>query len=426
MQKQTGKFIVIDGTDGSGKATQTNILVEKLRAKGLEVEKLDFPRYGEKSAGLVEEYLNGKFGTAEEVGAYRASIFYAVDRFAAANQIKEWLNQGKIIISNRYVSSNMGHQAGKIQEPIERDKFLAWLHHLEYELFEIPQPDINVLLYMPPHIGQKLVDQKGHRDYVGGEKRDIHEADLNHLRDAAEAYKYVADKYSWDIIDCAPGDKLRTIDDISLDLWRLAASHLNLGTPTPNTPLSSDIRPTKNQTGVLEVVCGSMFAGKTEELLRRLKRSVIAKKSVKLFKPSLDTRFSETHVVSHDNNQMESIIINKAEDILKHLDHNTDVIGIDEAQFFDDKLPQICDDLANLGFKVIVAGLDTTFDSRPFGPMPELLSLAEKVTKLRAICSDCGADAVRNLRKSNTQETIGIGGKDEYKPLCRKCFNQNR
>jgi len=209
-----GKFIVIDGTDGSGKATQTKLLVEKLKKEGYDIKVADFPQYGQRSAVLVEDYLNGKFGDAKSVGPYRASIFYACDRYAASFKIRKWLDEGKIVICNRYVSSNMGHQAGKIRDLAERDKFLGWLEDLEYNIFEIPKPDVNILLYMPPEIGQKLVDKKGHRDYVGGKKRDIHEADLEHLKEAAEAYKYVAEKYNWVVIDCAPDGELKTIEEI--------------------------------------------------------------------------------------------------------------------------------------------------------------------------------------------------------------------
>ena len=214
-----GKLIVIDGTDGSGKATQTNLLVEKLKKEGKKVELIDFPRYGEKSAVLVEDYLTGKFGKAEEVGPYKASIFYAVDRYSASSQMRKWLSEGKLVISNRYVSASMGHQAGKIKDLKERDKFLRWLEELEFDILGIPKPDLNVLLYMPPEIGQKLVDKKGHRDYVNGSKRDIHEEDINHLKDAAEAYQYVAKKYKWIIIDCAPNHKLKTIEEIQDILW---------------------------------------------------------------------------------------------------------------------------------------------------------------------------------------------------------------
>ncbi len=214
-----GKLIVIDGTDGSGKATQTKLIVEKLKKEGHQIEIIEFPQYGQKSAALVEEYLNGKFGSAKEVGPYRASVFYACDRYAAAPKIRKWLDEGKIVISNRYVSSNMGHQAGKIKDKEGRDRFLEWIEELEFDIFKIPKPDINILLYMPPEIGQELVDKKGYRDYVGGNKRDIHEADLDHLKDAAEAYKYVADKYNWIVIDCAPNNQLKKIEEIHELLW---------------------------------------------------------------------------------------------------------------------------------------------------------------------------------------------------------------
>ena len=217
---QKGKLIVIDGTDGSGKATQTELLVKRLRAAGHRVEFADFPRYGERSATLVEDYLNGKFGDAREVGPYRASTCFACDRYAASFTIRKWLDEGAIVVCNRYVSANMGHQAGKIADPAERDKFLDWLDNLEYTIFGIPRPDKNILLYLQPEIGQQLVDKKGSRDYVGGKKRDIHEADIQHLRDAAEAFLYVAKKYAWDVIECAPGGNLRTVEDISDELWK--------------------------------------------------------------------------------------------------------------------------------------------------------------------------------------------------------------
>ncbi len=221
-----GKLIVFCGTDGSGKATQIKLLAEKIKKEGYDVEFADFPQYGQRSATLVEDYLNGKFGDAKSVGPYRASIFFAVDRYEASFKIKEWLNQGKIVISNRYVSANMGHQTGKIRDKEERDKFLEWLKNLEFNIFEIPKPNKNILFYMPPEISQKLVDKKDLRDYIGGKKRDLHEEDLQHLKDAAEAYLYVAKKYNWDIIDCAPNGILRTKEDISNELWRIIQPHL--------------------------------------------------------------------------------------------------------------------------------------------------------------------------------------------------------
>src|SRR3989338_3808567 len=127
-----GKFIVIDGTDGSGKGTQTDLILKRLQTAGHITEKADFPQYGQKSAGLVEEYLNGKYGKQKEVGPHRASIFFAIDRFDASFKIKKWLDENKIVISNRYVTANMGHQGGSIHDDKERQEYFQWLHDLEY------------------------------------------------------------------------------------------------------------------------------------------------------------------------------------------------------------------------------------------------------------------------------------------------------
>jgi dTMP kinase len=219
MQKKKGVFIVIDGTDGSGKGTQTERLKKKLRREGYNVRVADFPRYGEPSAAMVQDYLNGKFGSPMEVGPYRASILYAVDRYAASFQIRDWLELGCVVICNRYVSANMGHQAGKIRNRRERDKFLKWLEELEYSIFGIPKPDLNILLYLPPEMGQKLVDGKERRTYTR-RKRDIHEADLKHLVQAAEAYRYVAKKYKWTTIDCTPRGKLLSREAVHSLIWK--------------------------------------------------------------------------------------------------------------------------------------------------------------------------------------------------------------
>ena len=220
-----GLFIVIDWTDGSWKWTQTKLLVEKLKSEWYDVEMADFPQYWKKSAWMVEEYLNWNLWTADDVGPYRASVFYAVDRYEASSRIRKWLEEWKIVISNRYVSSNMWHQAGKIHDLKERDKFLEWLDEFEYWLFWIPRPDMNILLYMPTEIWQQLVDQKGSRGYTD-KKRDIHEADLQHLKNAAEAYKYVANKYNRKIIDSAPNWKLKSIKEISDELWGIIISKI--------------------------------------------------------------------------------------------------------------------------------------------------------------------------------------------------------
>ncbi|HEY4500453.1 MAG TPA: thymidylate kinase [Candidatus Paceibacterota bacterium] len=221
-----GKFIVIDGTDGSGKATQTKLLIERLRKEGREVMDLDFPQYGNPSAFFVEKYLRGEYGSADMVGPYRGSIFYALDRYDKSFEVKKWLKEGKIVVANRYVSANMGHQTGKIKSKKDRDKFLEWVTHLEFDIFGIPKPDKVILLYMPPAVGQKLVDQKSAREYIRGKKRDIHEADLNHLQNAADAYKYVAEKFKWDVIKCANDDKIFSREEIHEKLWKIISKLL--------------------------------------------------------------------------------------------------------------------------------------------------------------------------------------------------------
>ncbi|MCF7906471.1 thymidylate kinase [Patescibacteria group bacterium] len=221
-----GKLIVICGTDGSGKGTQTKLLVERLEKENIKVKMFDFPRYGEKSAGMVEEYLNGKFGTANEVGPYRGSIFYAVDRYAASFEMKKLINEGYNIICNRYTSANKGHQAGKIENLEERDKFLDWENDLEYNIFKIPKEDMNIFLYVDPEISQKLVDNKEKRSYTD-KKRDIHEADLNHLKNAANAYKHVAKKENWETVNCVKNNEIMSIQEIHEMIWKKIIKILN-------------------------------------------------------------------------------------------------------------------------------------------------------------------------------------------------------
>jgi thymidine kinase len=173
--------------------------------------------------------------------------------------------------------------------------------------------------------------------------------------------------------------------------------------------------------GWIEVICGSMFSGKTEELIRRLKRAKIANLKVEIFKPSLDVRFHEQNIVSHDENAIPSIPISKSEEILS-LATDVDVIGIDEAQFFDNQLPEICDRLASRGIRVIVAGLDMDYLAMPFGQIPNLLAKADYITKLHAICVRCGNIANYSYRKSKKDDQVLIGEKDLYEPRCRNCY----
>lgn len=173
--------------------------------------------------------------------------------------------------------------------------------------------------------------------------------------------------------------------------------------------------------GRIEVICGSMFSGKTEELIRRLKRAKFARQKVEIFKPALDTRYSQEEVVSHDSNHILSTPIESSASILL-LATDVDVVGIDEAQFFDDELPAVCNELVRRGTRVIIAGLDMDFKCQPFGPMPALMALADEVTKVHAICVRCGNLAYVSHRTVENDKLVLLGEKMEYEPLCRDCY----
>jgi thymidine kinase len=173
--------------------------------------------------------------------------------------------------------------------------------------------------------------------------------------------------------------------------------------------------------GWIEVICGSMFSGKTEELIRRLKRAKIANLNVEIFMPAIDTRYHDLKIVSHDENAIQSTPVETSTSILL-MAGEVDVIGIDEAQFFDDQLPEVCDQLAVRGVRVIVAGLDMDYKAKPFGQMPNLLAKAEYITKLHAICVKCGNIANYSYRKNPGSTQVLLGEKDLYEPRCRHCY----
>ena len=175
--------------------------------------------------------------------------------------------------------------------------------------------------------------------------------------------------------------------------------------------------------GSVEVICGSMFSGKTEELIRRLKRAKFAKQKVEIFKPSIDTRYDEEKVVSHDANFIMSTPVESSSNILL-LAGDVDVVAIDEAQFFDSELVNVCNTLANNGTRVIIAGLDTDFLGNPFGPMPALMAIAEQVTKVHAICMRCGNLANHSHRTTSEKSLVLLGETQNYEPLCRQCYNE--
>ncbi|MDQ3158992.1 MAG: FAD-dependent thymidylate synthase [bacterium] len=215
-----GVFIVIEGTDWSGKGTQYKLLVEKLEAKGYEVEKVDFPQYSTPSAYFVERYLNGDYGSSDDVGPYTGSLFYALDRYAARNKIQSALDAGKIVIANRFTGSNMAHQGTKFVNPEERRGFFVWLDNLEFQMLGIPRPDKSFVLKVPAEIAQKLVDQKSKRDYTD-KKRDILEADLDHLKTAEQVYEDLCSLFPKDFekIDCVRDGELLSIDAVHKLIW---------------------------------------------------------------------------------------------------------------------------------------------------------------------------------------------------------------
>lgn len=197
-----GKFIVFEGTDGSGKATQLKLLIKYFKAKGYKSQTADFPQYYTSFFGkLVGRFLKGEFGGIDEVSPYLACLPYAGDRFQASKKIKKWLSEGKIVVSNRYFGSQ-AHQVAKLPYK-EQAKFLRFLEKMEYEVFGIPKEDIVIFLYVPPEIGQRLVDKKGKRGYVGGQKRDIHEASFSHQRKTSKMYFRLVKRYPyWIRLDC--------------------------------------------------------------------------------------------------------------------------------------------------------------------------------------------------------------------------------
>ena len=223
-------FIVIEGSDGSGKGTHFNLLIDWLKTQGVKLEAFDFPQYGEPSAYFVEKYLNGGYGTAEEVGAYKASLFYALDRFDASAKIRAALDSGLVVLCNRYVASNMGHQGAKLPTAEARKRYFEWNERLEFDALGIPRPDLNLVLHMPAIAAQQFVDLKPARGYITTGKRDIHENDLEHLKRAAATYAEICKLFpdNFTRIDCAKGEKVRDIEDIQQDIRRLVSPLLGV------------------------------------------------------------------------------------------------------------------------------------------------------------------------------------------------------
>lgn len=227
-----GLFIVIEGTDGSGKTTQTEMLVERLSRAGYPVVQFDFPQYFKTSSDFVKAYLQGRYGSIKEVSPRKASLMYAMDRFEAAFEIRQALDEGKIVLANRYVGSNLGHQGAKISKESERMNFFLWVQELEYKILEIPKPDINVVLHVPAAVAQQLVDKKSvsQREYVHGAKRDLHESNLKHLKRAEKVYMELTRLFPkhFTLVKCYENKRMLAPDEINDRIWALIKRKLGI------------------------------------------------------------------------------------------------------------------------------------------------------------------------------------------------------
>lgn len=222
-----GKLFVIDGTDGSGKQTQFQKLQERLDKEGIEYKTVSFPNYDSPSSSLVKMYLSGEFGeNAKDVSPYIASTFYAADRYATYKKdLEEYYNNGGLILADRYTTANMVHQAGKISDEKEREKFLNWLWDFEFNLYGLPVPTEAFFLNMPPEYAFKLIENRKNK-FTHEDKKDIHERDKNHIIDSYNAACSLVDKYNWYEVKCVKEDKLRTIEDIHEEIYKEIKKHI--------------------------------------------------------------------------------------------------------------------------------------------------------------------------------------------------------
>jgi len=221
-----GKFIVIEGTDGSGKSTQFRLLVERLKKAGFPIETIKFPQYKRETGMVVSKYLNGDYGTADEVGPEVASLFYALDRYDAKFQLNKWLKEGKIIVADRYEISNRAYQGQKIPDDQKRNDFFKWITNLEYNILQIPKPDTTILLHVPIEFSRKLMANRAKRDYTD-KTHDIHERDEELLKRTQNVYLTLAEDDGVHKISCVKDEKLRSIEDIHEEVFNLVKSLLD-------------------------------------------------------------------------------------------------------------------------------------------------------------------------------------------------------
>ena len=225
---ERGRLIVIEGSDGSGKATQTKKLYDKLVKQNKKVKKVEFPNYKSESYALIKMYLSGEFGkNPDSVNPYASSTFYAIDRFASYKKDwEEFYLKGGIIIADRYTTSNMIHQAAKIKEVQAKDKFLNWLWDFEFEKFNLPVPDCVIFLDMPPKCSKSLMETRNNK-FTGEKEKDIHENNYEYLLESYNNSKYISEKYGWNRIECTNEDKIKSIDQINDDIIKVITKYID-------------------------------------------------------------------------------------------------------------------------------------------------------------------------------------------------------
>ena len=218
---KTGELFVLTGIDGSGKATQTKLLVDRIKARGRNALRFDFPRYEDAFFGrMVGRYLRGEFGDVEQVNPYLASLMYAGDRWEVKDQLVKAAAEGAVVVCNRYVADNMAHQGGKIKNATLRQRFYGWIEELEHTVYGLPHADLNILLDVPVEVAQGLINLKEQRAYLQGEKKDIHEANALHLKAARLAYLELSTLYfNWVKIECAPHNDILSPEEIAEKVW---------------------------------------------------------------------------------------------------------------------------------------------------------------------------------------------------------------
>lgn len=294
MQNHPGVFIVLEGSDGSGKTTQFNLLKERLRAVGYDVAVFDFPRYDHDSSHFIKRYLNGDYGPASDVNPYTASMFYALDRYEAATDIRLALSQGKIVLANRYAGSNMAHQGAKFTNTAEQRGFFVWADSLEFQLLGIPRPNFNVYLRVPAELSFQLITKKAARSYTD-KTHDQHEADIDHLKRAVETYDLLCQLFPKDFyaIDCSDGRQMLGIPAINNKIWQLLLPIIkNMPRRKPHSKVVNLNAPATTPEKKPEVMVIKVEAGSRQPLNIKLRQISLLAARYLASSPGLDVKLT--------------------------------------------------------------------------------------------------------------------------------------